>query len=146
VTILVAVDLSPASERTLDAVRRWMPRASLRVVVVHVAAPDPEFVGWEAGPGAVRDQVAREFRRERHDVERLAASLRDDGIEATGLTVQGPTVATVLAEADRLGADLIAVGSHGHGAAYGLVVGSISAEIIRKATMPVLVVPCREGH
>jgi nucleotide-binding universal stress UspA family protein len=140
-TILMAVDLSAASQKSLDAVRKILPRETVQVILVHVAEPDPAFVGWEAGPDVVRDQVATEFRRERHEVEQMGAQLRADGIDVVALTVQGPTVATILAEAERLNADLIVVGSHGHGAAYDLAVGSTSAGVIRKATVPVLVVP-----
>lgn len=142
-TIVVAVDLSPVSAQTLDVVRRMFARDALRVYVVHVAEPDPAFVGWDVGPDVVRDQMAQQFRRERQEVEQLAGSLRDAGIDATGLTIQGPTVDAVIAEAAKLGADLLAVGSHGHGAAYDLAVGSVSAGIIRKAQTPVLVVPAR---
>lgn len=140
-TILVAVDLSPTSRHTLEAVRGLFPREGLRVVVLHVAEPNPEFAGWEAGPEVVRREVAQTFRHERHDVEQMAASLREAGIDAIGLTVQGPTVATILSETERLRADLVAVGSHGHGAAYDLAVGSTAAGVMRKAPRPVLVVP-----
>jgi nucleotide-binding universal stress UspA family protein len=140
-TILVAVDFSEVTERILQAVQRIPGRDGMNVVVLHVAEPDPEFVGWDAGPGVVRDQVAREFRRERHDVEEMAARMREAGIEATGLVVQGPTVSTILHEANRLGADLVVVGSHGRGAAYDLAVGSISSGVIRRASVPVLVIP-----
>lgn len=142
-TVLVAVDLSAVSAATLAAVRRLCPREALRVVIVHVAEPEPGFVGWDAGPSTVRDQMAREFRRERHEVEQMADAMRAEGIDAIGLTVQGPLVETILAEATRVGADVIAVGSHGHGAAYDLAVGSISAGVIRKSTIPVLVTPNR---
>ncbi len=138
--VLVAVDFSAVSEVSLQTVRRLLPREGLDVVVVHVAEPDPAFVGWETGPDTVRDQVAEGLRRERRDVEHYVATCRADGISARGLTVQGPTVETILAEADRIDADLIVVGSHGHGAAYDLAIGSISAGVIRKATVPVLVV------
>ena len=142
-TILVAMDLSVVSRRALDVVQRTFPREGLRVVILHVAEPEPEFVGWTAGPDAVRDQVARGFRQERRAIEDMAAALRQAGIDAIGLTVQGAIVATVVAEAERLGADLVAVGSHSHGPAYDLAVGSVSAGIIRKSAVPVLVVPDR---
>lgn len=138
-TVLVAVDFSSITERTLAAVRRCCAAESLRIVVLHVAEPDPSFVGWDAGPGVVRDQVAAGFRRERHQVEEIAAALRAEGLDAIGLTVQGPTVETILAEASRVGADLVAVGSHGHGAAFDLAVGSISTGVIRASSLPVLV-------
>ena len=54
-----------------------------------------------------------------------------------------PSRRGVVAEASRVGADLIAVGSHGHGAAYDLTVGSISAGVIRRSSVPVLVATSR---
>jgi len=142
--VLLAVDLSDVSAKMLRAVAAVPRRDDLKVYVVHVAEPDPEFAGWDAGPGVVRKQVAAEFQRERHEVEAMAAGLRESGIDAVGLVVQGPTVETVLDEVARRGADLLVVGSHGHGAAYDLAVGSVSSGIIRKAAIPVLVVPDRQ--
>ena len=139
--ILISVDMSTTSARAVDTVRRLFPHQGLRVVVLHVAEPDPSFVGWEAGPEVVRDQLADLYRHARREVEAMAASLSDDGIDATGLTIQGAIVDTVLAEAARIEADLIVVGSHGHGAAFNLVIGSVSSGIIKKTAVPVLVVP-----
>jgi len=141
--IMLAVDFSDVARKMLDAVRLIPRDEQLKVFVVHAAEPDPEFVGWEAGPGVVRDQIAAQFQRERREVEAMADELRTDGIDATGLVVQGPTVATILDEVERRGVDLLVVGSHGHGAAYDLTVGSISAKVIRKSPVPVLVVPDR---
>ncbi|MBD3868560.1 MAG: universal stress protein [Acidobacteria bacterium] len=141
--ILIAVDFSEVSRKALDVVRT-LPRAeNAKVFVIHVAEPDPEFVGWDTGPEVVREQVAAEFHRERQQVEAMADDLRKSGIEAAGLVVQGPTVATILDEVQRRDAGLLVVGSHGHGAAYDLTVGSISTGVIRKSVVPVLVVPNR---
>ncbi len=57
---------------------------------------------------------------------------------------QGEPVKTILREAEHLDAELIVIGSHGHGMMFDALVGSISAGILRKATIPVLVVPVRE--
>lgn len=138
-TVLVAVDFSPVTERTLEAVRRCCPAEGLSIVVLHVTEPEPSFVGWETGPDVVRDQVALSMRREKQQVEQVAASLRSDGVDAVGLAIQGATVETIVAEAARVGAELIAVGSHGHGATYDLAIGSISAGVIRRSPLPVLV-------
>jgi nucleotide-binding universal stress UspA family protein len=141
--IMLAVDFSDVSRRMLDVVR-LLPRGdALNVIVLHAAEPDPDFVGWEAGPGVVRDQIAAQFQRERREIEAMAEELRAEGIDAVGLVVQGPTVATILDEVKRRSIDLLVVGSHGHGTAYDLTVGSISNKVIRKSTIPVLVVPDR---
>jgi nucleotide-binding universal stress UspA family protein len=142
--VLVAVDLSPASDKVVAAAGRVATQTGAEVYVLHVAEPEPDFVGYEAGPEVVRGQVAREYREEHRGVQKLADGLRADGIEATALLVRGPTVVTTLAQAEKLGAELIVVGSHGHGAIYDVLVGSYSAGVLRGSSVPVLVVPTRE--
>ena len=142
--ILVAVDLSPASAKVVEAAGRVAKLTGAKVYILHTAEPEPDFVGYDAGPEVVRTQVANEYRREHRDVQALAQKLRDDGLDATALLIQGPTVDTTLKEADNLDAELIVVGTHGHGAVYDVLIGSYSAGIIRKSKRPVLVVPIRE--
>ncbi len=57
------------------------------------------------------------------------------------MLLQGATIATVLTEADRLEANLLVIGSHGHGAVYDLLVGSVSEGLVRRSKRPMLVVP-----
>jgi nucleotide-binding universal stress UspA family protein len=143
--ILVAVDLSPASAKVVEAAGRVAKLTGAKVYILHAAEPEPDFVGYDAGPEVVRTQVAREMRREHRDVQALADKLRGDGLDATALLIQGPTVVTTLKEADNLDAELIVVGTHGHGAVYDVLIGSYSAGIIRKSKLPVLVVPIRNS-
>jgi nucleotide-binding universal stress UspA family protein len=142
VSLLVAVDFSTVTEGILEIVGR-MARPDRAVYLLHVAEPDPSFIGMEAGPDEVRDQVAKQFHEEHEKLQAMAARLRDAGYEITSLLVQGPTVQTILKEADRVAAEVIVVGSHGRGKLFDLVVGSVSAGVIRKAKVPVLVVPSR---
>ena len=139
--VIVALDFSEVTRDVLEVVGRISATGSMKLYLVHVAEPDPDFVGWQAGPDVVRKQVAEEFRREHRQLDEMAKNLRQAGRAATALLVQGPIVETILDQASDLEAGLIVVGSHGHGAAYDLVVGSISSGIIRKSTVPVLVVP-----
>ena len=142
--ILVAVDLSPASKKVVAAAGDVADLTGASIYVLHAAEPDPDFVGYDAGPDAVRTQVAEELRREHREVQALAENLRERGLDATALLVRGPTVKTTLKEADSLDAGLIVVGTHGHGAVYDVLIGSYSAGIIRRSKLPVLVVPIRE--
>jgi nucleotide-binding universal stress UspA family protein len=144
-SILVAVDLSPASEKVVEAAGRVAKLTGASVYILHAAEPEPDFVGYDAGPEVVRTQVAQELRREHRDVQALAEKLRSEDIDATALLVRGPTVETTLKEAKSLEADLIVLGTHGHGAVYDVLIGSYSAGIIRKSTLPVLVVPIRDS-
>ena len=142
--ILVAVDLSPASAKVVEAARGVADLTGASIYILHVAEPDPEYVGYDAGPEVVRTQVAEELQLEHREVHALAESMRKKGLAATALLIRGPTVSTTLKEADNLDAGLIVVGSHGHGAVYDVLIGSYSAGIIRRSKLPVLVVPIRE--
>lgn len=141
--LLLAVDLSPASDRVVEAARQFAAAMDAEVVVMHCAAPEPEFVGDDAGPEGVRDHVAAKIWQEHTAVQEIAAQLRAADLEATALLLRGPTVETALKEAERLAIDLIVVGSHGRGAVSRLLVGSNSEGILRNSTVPVLVVPTR---
>lgn len=140
--ILAAVDFSGFTEPILSAVERIAAAVpESRIWLLHVAEPDPSFVGYEAGPEVVRDQVAAEYRQERQRLQACAERLRGAGWEATPLVVQGAIAETILEEAARLEAQLIVMGSHGYGTIAELIVGGVSKVVLRKAACPVLIIP-----
>ena len=141
-SLLVALDFSSVADDQLEIVGR-LAAPNREIYLLHVAEPDPDFVGYEAGPDVVRAQVADEFHREHEMIQTLAGRLRDRGHQVTALLVQGPTIETILNEAEKVGAEVIVVGSHGRGKLFDLVVGSVSAGVIRKSPVPVLVVPTK---
>lgn len=139
--LLVAVDFSKTTELVIRVARRLAASLDASVWLVHAAEPEPDFVGYDAGPDVVRDQVAKELRDEHRKLQALADELRDAGVDVTALLVRGPTVETLLAEADKQGADLIVVGSHGRGVVGEILLGSVSKGLIRAGQCPVTVVP-----
>lgn len=142
--LLVALDLSAASRRVIDFVRQLAESCGYRVYLLHVAEPEPEFMGYDAGPEVVREQVARELHREHQAIQQYAEELRADGVDATALLIRGSTVEVILAQAQELGANLLVMGTHGHSALFDLVAGSVCLGVIRHATIPVLLVPVKE--
>lgn len=112
-----------------------------QVCLLHAVEPEPDFVGYEAGPEVVRDQVAHEMRDERHQLETLVKQLRDQGIKSQARVIRAPIVDTILAQADEHDVDLIIMGTHGRGVVYQMLVGSTSEGVLRKTTRPVLLVP-----
>jgi nucleotide-binding universal stress UspA family protein len=139
--ILVPVDYSEITPAVIATAHSLADAFSARLWLIHVAAPDPEFVGYDAGPQSVRDQQASHLRDEHRRLQQEAARLRDAGVDATALLIQGPTVEKILAEAERVAADCIVLGSHGHGAVHRALLGSVSESVLRQAALPVLIVP-----
>jgi nucleotide-binding universal stress UspA family protein len=143
--ILAAIDFSPVTERVLQELERIGTSMKAHVWLVHVAPPDPDFVGYGTGPDGVRSQVAVEHRERHRELQVHADRLRAAGVETTALLLQGATVEALMSEAERLSASLIVLGSHGHGRIYDLMVGSVAEGIVRASTTPVLLVPTQRA-
>ncbi len=141
--LLVPLDLSSATDRVLDSTRAVARDTGAAVWLLHVAEPDPAFVGYEAGSDGVREQIAHEYREEHRRLQEHAQHLRDAGLEATALLIRGPTAETILREARRLEVDLIVMATHGRSAMFDLLVGSVSHAVLRDSRIPVLMVPAR---
>jgi nucleotide-binding universal stress UspA family protein len=139
--ILVGVDLSAATPKIVKEVEEISKALSAKVWILHVAERDPDFIGYRPGPQCVRDTVAKGFQREHHQIQDIGARLRKAGIDTTALLVQGATVETIIEEASKLDADMIVVGSHGRGAMYQLIMGSVSEGVIHRSECPTLVIP-----
>lgn len=141
--LLVPLDLSSATERVLATAIKLSRAMNAQVWLLHVAAPEPDFVGYDAGSPVVRDQVAHEHRSDHRTLQAHAQALRDLGVECTALLIQGASTEIILREAERLAADMIVMATHGHGAMFDLLVGSISHQVLRQSQIPVLMVPVR---
>lgn len=143
--LLVAVDFSPVTADVLRAATLIAKAFGAAVRLVHIAAPNPDFVGYEAGPQTVRDVIAVHLRDDHRKLQDLEIEMRKAGVNVTALLVQGDTVGKILKEASEFGADMIVVGSHGHSALHDLIAGSVADGVLRKAPCPVLVVPSPRG-
>ncbi len=118
---------------------------SAKVWLLYAEKPDLGFVGLGPGrPQSVLDHVAEDFREKREELQNEADKLQNSGIDAESLLVQGAAVEVILDEASKLNIDLIVVGSHGHGAVYHLVVGSVSEGVLHRSSCPVIVIPTHE--
>jgi nucleotide-binding universal stress UspA family protein len=140
-TILVPVDFSDVTASVIATARQFASALESHVVLLNVAEPEPDFVGFEAGPPTVRVAVARDFKVERQRLDDLKAQCAMSGADVTAFHIQGPIVEKILHEAGEQQADLIVMGSHGHGALYDLLVGSVTHGVIKGARCPVVVVP-----
>ena len=139
--ILVALDLSEHSDAVLAVAAEMTKKLGARLTLVHLASPDPDFVGFEVGPTSVRDARAHELHEEHRKLQAWAKQQRADGIDTRALLVQGPTAEGIVAEARKLNADIIVLGSHSKSRVAELVLGSVSHAVLKMSPLPVLIVP-----
>jgi nucleotide-binding universal stress UspA family protein len=151
-TIVVGVDGSAGS---LAALRFALAEARLRqdaVVLVHAwtlpltEAPGPFLLEMPMSGGIPIQQLGADLTRAAD--EGLAAALREVGDAAEGLEVERRPVegrpGDALVEASEV-ADLLVVGSRGHGGVRGLLLGSVSQQCAQHARCPVVIVPAPAG-
>jgi nucleotide-binding universal stress UspA family protein len=142
--ILVCVDLSDSTEEILKTIEKLCRPLNAKIWLLHNAMPEPDTIEFKVDPIEARESLAKKFHRQHRQIQGLAEQLRKSGVDATALLVHGKTVDTILTEAADLDIDLIVVGSHGHGAMYQLLVGSISEGVLHRSSKPVLVIPTHE--
>lgn len=141
--ILVAVDFSEHAQDLLDDVAKLLRNTLGAVWLLHVADPEPDFVGFEVDPAVMRDQVAQGFHREHRQLQAMAEGLRNQGIAATALLVQGETAKTIAQQARKLNVDMIVVGSRKASLLRHLLAGDVQPGGLAEAGKPVLLMPAR---
>ena len=139
--LLVAVDLSESTQTIVEKVEEINKEYPAKVWILHNAEPEPDILEFKVDPLAARENIAKKFNNEHRQIQEIANRLRKAGLDATALLVHGATVEAILKEASDMDVDMIVVGTHGRGAMYQLLVGSVSEGILHKSRYPVLVIP-----
>lgn len=142
-TILVCIDFSDHTEPVIEQALTMARAFAAELELLHVGAPDPDFVGMRVGPAHVRDNRAAELRDERQELKKLTTRIEEEGVTVRSHLVLGGTVETLLEKARELPADMIVMGSHGYGPMKTAMLGSVSTAVIRNAPCPVLVISRR---
>lgn len=137
-TIVVGVDGSEGASAALEFAAR---EAALRGARLRIVG------AWEIPPAVLASVVAgREFYEGfkenavaivREAVARVAEL--QPSVECEARVVEGQAGNVLLDEAH--GAELLVVGNRGHGGFRGLLLGSVSRQVVQHARSPVVVVP-----
>lgn len=139
--LLVPIDLKTETSVVLAHAAALAKALDAKIWLLHVAAPNPDFAGYEAGPQYIRDERAETLREEHAELERIMAQFAAQGLQCQRLLVMGPTVETILNEAERNHADMIVMGTHGRRGLAKAFMGSTCDEVLRANRFTVVVVP-----
>ena len=143
-TIVALVDFSDVTFKVLKQAHTLATAFGSQVVILHVVPPEPVVLDFGVAPTVMREPSPETVQAEALRLRELEESLTKHGVQATSRQIHGTTLDSLLEECDKSNPDLIIVGSHRHGAFYSLVVGSVTAGVLKSANCPVLVVPSQE--
>jgi nucleotide-binding universal stress UspA family protein len=135
--VLFAHDGGMLAERALVYLEHVARVEEAEVIVLHVYEL-PERYSATDGYEALRAQyesIANEI------VDDAVTYLQERGVNARGLALIGDSARVILETAARENVSLIVIGSRGPSSMAELMLGSVSLEVLRDATCPVLVVP-----
>jgi len=133
--ILCPVDFSAPAEEALRYAVSLAARLGVEPVHVQDVHQAALASGHEASDAqkAVRDHAARQL-------EDIAKRYSVHDVEVVPHFVDGVPYEGILAEAARLGADLIVMSTHGRSALAHALVGSVAERVVRQSPIPVCTV------
>ena len=163
--VVVAYDGGDAGDRAISAIANWIRTTQAEVHMLTVLDPSntnetsmpPGVHGfqpagtWSGQPVDVHEPLPMlaETRSQAIEGARSVAEERLQDVAhknfggvsvAVHAELSGHTAEAIVAEAKRLGADVIAVGAHGHGGLRHALMGSVAEKVIRTSPVPVLVI------
>ena len=140
--ILLATDGSPSAA---EAQRKALQLAKLLgaplvvVSVAHVTLPAVGYSGYGYS-NVVAELTQAELKRVEELLGEVAEAAGEAGVKCSTIAAEGVASDEICRIASERGAQLIAVGSHGWGAAKRFLSGSVSTGLVHTAPCPVLVV------
>jgi nucleotide-binding universal stress UspA family protein len=123
-------------ERTLELASAFSSKVWILHIVPHSRQPP-----FNVDSKTLRRETAAELRHEHEFLQHLATCLRDRGVDANALLVEGATIRTILKESERLDIDLIVVGCHKHGLLYGALMDVTEEGLLSNCTRPIMFIP-----
>ena len=142
--LLVAVDFSDVTERVVATAEQMARAFGAKVWLLHVVAEVSPMAALGEVPfhwPAVEAESPDRFPEEQRRMNELLAGLKGKEFNAESLLIRGSAIIEILAMAEQYEIDMIVMGSHGHGAWYELVVGTVSEGVLRHASCPAIIVP-----
>jgi nucleotide-binding universal stress UspA family protein len=142
--ILLAVDGSVCSDRATELVSSFAfpPDSVVRVVGVHRPYSDALALSWvsvgDAGASLETEEEGA-VRSLREAIAHAEAQLKRPDLMVEGFLLHGRPGSSIVDEAGAFGADLVVVGSRGHGTIATMLLGSTASEVVDHAPCPVLV-------
>lgn len=137
--ILVPLDGSPLAEAALPHARALADCTNAQVVLLRVAV-DPGAEFSFSDPSLAETLVEEMETNAKKYLSGKARELYRDGLKVLTMMREGPVAETILDVADEIGADVIAMCTHGRTGPARWLMGSVADRVIRGSKVPVMLI------
>lgn len=141
-TIVAGIDFSDASLPVIESATKLAKALGEGLHLVHVVEAEPTYAAYGFTPEefpAIQEIQKESVERAETKLTTIAAESGVVGVETAVL--QGQVLHTILEYAREVDADMLVLGSHGHGILGSLLLGSVAEGCVRKAKIPALIIP-----
>jgi len=137
--ILVPLDFSASSSRALDYAHGLAQRLGAALHLVHVCEVATMMTpGLDAYAIAYSDWSQRLGEEAEKELTNTTKALGD--VTVTTEVLFGSPASSIVEAADTNNADMIVMGTHGHGAVMHVLMGNVAERVVRAAACPVLTI------
>ena len=140
-TILAPIDFSAVSDAVVAEAAALARALQGRVVLLSIVQPPAIAAEYAPLIADIAEITAAGERNAARQLEKLEAKLAADFVTAELVQLVGLPISLIVEQAEKLAADYIVMGSHGHTALYDLLVGSTTHGVLLRAKCPVIIVP-----
>ena len=140
--IILPVDFSEdATEKLIQGAVNFAKEINGKICLIHVAPSDIGFAIGDMGFQYFPEVEQNEIKQELLQLNTLEQRIIAQGIDCEHLLKQVIAGDIILEYAKDKTAGYIVMGSHGRSNMYDVFVGSLTKELTRRSTIPVLVIP-----
>ena len=144
ILIPIELDDSPLEGRIINTAISYAKSLNAKCWVIHVADPNPDFVGFEVGPQYIRDELAEDLREEHRLIQNIANLFTENKIDCKGLLIQGASHDMIKQEIEKLNINLLVLGNKKHNFLDIFFSGSLTNDLMNEVNIPVLLIPDNE--
>jgi nucleotide-binding universal stress UspA family protein len=142
--IVHPTDFSPASAPAFREALELAKENRASLSVLHVLPTLPMLPDAYIAAPAYEEMLTAQRRQADQQMQKVVKRAQAAGVKATGTVVDvGVAADQIVRFAKRQGADVIVMGTHGHGLLARVVLGSVAERVVSRASCPVLTVRAR---
>ncbi len=140
--IIAAIDFSDANKPVVEVATKLAKALGEGLHLVHVVEAEPTYAAYGFSPDefpAMHEIQLESVTRAESKLQEIASEVGLEGVQTKVL--QGQPLYSLLEYAKEVDADMLVLGSHGHGFLGSLLLGSVAEGCVRKSQIPALIVP-----
>ena len=137
--ILVPLDGSKTAEGVLPHAKALAYAEKAEMILLNVVA-NPAFEFAFSDPSIAAQTIAEEEESGRKYMAEIETQLKSEGYRVTTLIKGGSAANVILKTAEEIGADIIAMSTHGRTGPAHWIIGSVAEKVVHHSKIPVMLI------